>query len=497
MTVQGLQTGRNPPRLAGIPTTPSATPATRSESRGENQDGFWFSPTESGGQLLATTRSESGVRGLLGAVPLPRNAGGSRPRSHPGSREIDPRLSLGPGLPAKRRPSTLNSSMRLVRTSTVLLLLLASLALVYSGPEFARAQTVDDAEEAADDAARRADAASGILSDTADRQSSVEGELADSLTRLTEINAELTRIGIQLDDTRARVVLAEATAQDLDRQLDQHAVDSYMRALSTPGAALLSIADTARALVITESVGSAIDDDKANIADLLIQKRDLESLTARYLDDQEQVAELQEAADAEADHLEELLASANADLAAAVGAARAADSAYRDALGELDGARAREAAAERDKERGSTTTTTAPNPEDPTTSTTPTTTPVGDQPTTTTTLPEPPPGDSDFPAAVERWRPLVSAYFPGGRVNEALSVIKCESLGDPDAYNPYSGASGLFQFIPSTWATVSASAGFSGTSPFDAEANIASAAWLTNYYSNLGRSPWSAWACRP
>jgi soluble lytic murein transglycosylase-like protein len=82
-------------------------------------------------------------------------------------------------------------------------------------------------------------------------------------------------------------------------------------------------------------------------------------------------------------------------------------------------------------------------------------------------------------------------------VEEALVVIQCESLGDPDAYNPYSGASGLFQFLPATWATVSPRAGFAGASPFDPEANIGTAAWLVDYYTSRGAHPWSAWTCRP
>jgi len=56
-----------------------------------------------------------------------------------------------------------------------------------------------------------------------------------------------------------------------------------------------------------------------------------------------------------------------------------------------------------------------------------------------------------------------------------------ESRYDPDAYNPRSRASGVFQFIPSTWesARAVASGGFwKGTSPFHAPANISVAAWV-------------------
>lgn len=50
-------------------------------------------------------------------------------------------------------------------------------------------------------------------------------------------------------------------------------------------------------------------------------------------------------------------------------------------------------------------------------------------------------------AVVQQWRPALEAYvWP---VETALRVIACESLGDPDAVNPSSGAAGLFQVMPS------------------------------------------------
>jgi membrane-bound lytic murein transglycosylase B len=96
---------------------------------------------------------------------------------------------------------------------------------------------------------------------------------------------------------------------------------------------------------------------------------------------------------------------------------------------------------------------------------------------------------------VERWRPLVVAHFPTSLVDEALLIMQCESLGDPDAVNPYSGASGLFQFLPGTWAVASVGAGYAEASVFDPEANVASAAWLAGYYQANGSSPWKPWAC--
>jgi len=98
---------------------------------------------------------------------------------------------------------------------------------------------------------------------------------------------------------------------------------------------------------------------------------------------------------------------------------------------------------------------------------------------------------------VERWRSLVGKYFAPERIDEALSIIECESNGDPDARNPRSSASGLFQFLDRTWEHSSEQAGFWGESPFSPEANIAAAAWLVEYSLGVGDSPWAHWTCRP
>lgn len=52
---------------------------------------------------------------------------------------------------------------------------------------------------------------------------------------------------------------------------------------------------------------------------------------------------------------------------------------------------------------------------------------------------------------VERWRPLVEDHFPPKEVELALCIISHESAGDPDADNPRSSATGLFQILSSLW----------------------------------------------
>jgi hypothetical protein len=116
--------------------------------------------------------------------------------------------------------------------------------------------------------------------------------------------------------------------------------------------------------------------------------------------------------------------------------------------------------------------------------------------TAATTTTQPPP-DTGGPRDVEEWRPLVEQYFPPEIVDDALKVMKCESKGDPAAYNSRSGASGLFQFIPNTWNWASSKAGWAGASPFDPEANTASAAWLVNWSLDRGKDAWAHWSCKP
>ncbi len=97
----------------------------------------------------------------------------------------------------------------------------------------------------------------------------------------------------------------------------------------------------------------------------------------------------------------------------------------------------------------------------------------------TTTFPD------SFPAAVERWRGLVEQYFDAGDVDHALSVIDCESGGDPDATNTVTGAGGLFQHLFAYWESRAEAAGWPGADVYDPEANIAVGAWLA-YHGGWG-----------
>ena len=80
------------------------------------------------------------------------------------------------------------------------------------------------------------------------------------------------------------------------------------------------------------------------------------------------------------------------------------------------------------------------------------------------------------------------AFSPLGQaaVTWAMRIAWCESRYHPNSVNSSSGASGLFQFLPSTWSGTP----WANQSPFDPVANANAAAWLYSYYGP-GR-----WACK-
>jgi hypothetical protein len=80
---------------------------------------------------------------------------------------------------------------------------------------------------------------------------------------------------------------------------------------------------------------------------------------------------------------------------------------------------------------------------------------------------------------------ITDAFSPLGprAVQWAINVAYCESRYHPNSINSDSGASGLFQFLPSTWSGTP----WASQSPFDPVANAQAAAWL---YSRYGPGRW-------
>jgi hypothetical protein len=80
---------------------------------------------------------------------------------------------------------------------------------------------------------------------------------------------------------------------------------------------------------------------------------------------------------------------------------------------------------------------------------------------------------------------IYDAFSPLGdrAVQWAVNVAWCESRYHPNSVNSDSGASGLFQFLPSTWAFTP----YSSYSPFNPQYNALAAAWL---YHRSGPNQW-------
>jgi hypothetical protein len=81
---------------------------------------------------------------------------------------------------------------------------------------------------------------------------------------------------------------------------------------------------------------------------------------------------------------------------------------------------------------------------------------------------------------------ITNAFSPLGprAVQWAMNVAYCESRYHPTSVNTSSGASGLFQFMPSTWSGTP----WHAQSPFDPVANAQAAAWL---YHTYGPQRWT------
>ena len=100
---------------------------------------------------------------------------------------------------------------------------------------------------------------------------------------------------------------------------------------------------------------------------------------------------------------------------------------------------------------------------------------------------------SESAGDIERWRPLVSLYFPPEEVETAICIIGRESNGDPDADNPTSSARGLFQVLGSLWAP---HYGIPRTDLYDPVINTRLAVDIWENYGWGAWSPYQRGACR-
>ena len=320
----------------------------------------------------------------------------------------------------------------------------------------------------------------------------IERDLAATIERVNQLSSQLSLVGSGLDRIAAKLGFADVEMAGIQKAIEVQAVDAYMTVVSSPSVNLVNTDTVEKALVATAVVEEVVASERARVDELFVKRRSLEELQETFLAEQTTYRLLQEEVNAEVEHLAELYDRADSDVAAAVRDSEAASAQYQEALSAVDLAKARDEERQRQEER-ETTTTSTPTTTTPS-GTTPTTQPSGT--TTSTTSGGGGGGPWNHPPAVEQWRSLVQQHFPANKVEEALRIMDCESNGDSNAYNPYSGASGLYQFLPSTWASTAPKAGYAGASVFDPVANTASAAWLGARYEQLGLYFWQAWSCR-
>lgn len=107
---------------------------------------------------------------------------------------------------------------------------------------------------------------------------------------------------------------------------------------------------------------------------------------------------------------------------------------------------------------------------------------------------------------VEQWRPLVEEFFPADEVDDVLSVMACESLGNPNTryleeWGDYSlglmqiNEGWLFGWGQPEWAILS-----HNDQPVDLTdpaTNLQAAKFVRYYEDFSGHPPWSQWACQP
>ncbi len=330
------------------------------------------------------------------------------------------------------------------RTALALVILLT---LVIALPTVGSAQSdLEDARRAAAEAEAEQQRAQGEADAAEFARADLGSRIDSALTEYQSANAELEKVGLSLAGLRHEIDVTEDEVAALREVAHEQAAQAYMRTIGGGSSVLLSSSFEEMA-VMSETIARASDTNLAAYEILDTRRDDLARLRVGYQSEKDRMAALNELLSSQLADLEVLLAEADAQMVYAFRNLAEVDAAYAAAQATL-------AEAQR-KYR--------------------------------------------WTGSVEQWRPLVEQYFPAERVQEAISVMACESGGNPNAKNPTSTATGLFQFLTGTWAWSSVSAGWSGYSRLNPEANIAVAAWLVerSVRTNHPGGAWGHWECQP
>jgi peptidoglycan hydrolase CwlO-like protein len=324
-----------------------------------------------------------------------------------------------------------------VALASIIMLLLANPALS------ARADKATDLDEAR----QQLRAITSRIDQAAAEGDSLDAELRDLLGRIVEREAEMRAIQMDLHSTAGRVEALEAGIRSGQYALDRRAAQVYM----SPPVGALDAVLSAQSLNEAGDVLYFLAESAQSDADLIVH---LSNEQIRLEWQRARLGDLQDQAQAALDRLE--------GLATELGERLALQRALVDQMARDRG----EAAALVTQLNQQEEEAPPPDP-DPS--------------------PDPPKPPDPGPEAVKA---MIAEYFaPLGQetVDIALCVAGKESGFDPHAENPLTGAAGVFQFLPSTWEALSGAAGWGGVSVFDAEANVAVAAWTVEH------SGWGGW----
>ncbi|MDH3306126.1 MAG: transglycosylase SLT domain-containing protein [Acidimicrobiia bacterium] len=337
--------------------------------------------------------------------------------------------------------------MRPSRPSLLLVLLLLVLLALGSVTAASAETELEKARREAQETSRARDAADRRLQEDQAVADDFESRLQRTLDDYRATNGELERIGLTIAGLRHDMDVLRSDIRQLDADAQTRAVDAYMRRVGIDDSALMLSDSFGSMAMLDDSLDQISARDLAVFDELDTKRTELMLLQSQLGREQAQVEVLSARLDEQQLLLEVLFAEADAAVAEAFRTLEAVDEAYRVAQEQL-------AEAER-KYR--------------------------------------------WTGSVSQWRALVETYFPPERVEEALRVMACESGGNPNAKNPHSTATGLFQFLDGTWAWSSVLAGYAGHSRLDPEANIAVAAWLVDYSIRSGHpyGAWGHWECQP
>jgi hypothetical protein len=286
--------------------------------------------------------------------------------------------------------------------------------------------------------------------------------MADLLGRIDQNRRALERTQADVDATRGEIADLRRQVDAQQEALDQRAADAYVMGPTQGLEVALGATSMSEFQVILEYLNASSRRDKQLIDGLTQQRAELQARQDDLAGLLSHLEGTRTALSAQASDLGDRLSRQTAAVAALE-----AERAQAEALVQTLQDRAARAAARRDIEQaGGGQSDPGPSPKP---------------------KPGPPPPPDPGPEAVKA---LITQYFsPLGAddVTKAMCVADRESDFNPLAENPISGAAGVFQFLPSTWALFAPAAGWGGHSVFEAEANVAVAAWTVGNYG------WSSW----